>query len=74
VKTAVAARFPSYLSRVDPMHAGMLFGAGILAGGLNALAGGGGFITFPALLNAGVAPILANTTGTAAVWPGLFAI
>ena len=51
----------------------MLFVAGILSGGLNALAGGGGFITFPALLYCGVQPILANTSGTIAVWPGLLA-
>jgi uncharacterized membrane protein YfcA len=54
-------------------EAGLLFLAGLLAGGLNALAGGGAFITFPALLGTGVPPILANTTGTVAVWPGVFA-
>jgi uncharacterized membrane protein YfcA len=50
-----------------------LFGAGVLAGGLNALAGGGGFITLPALIWAGDAPVTANIGGTIAVWPGLVA-
>src|SRR4051812_24222144 len=51
----------------------VLFAAGALAGGLNALAGGGGFITLPALIWAGDAPLIANIGGTIAVWPGLVA-
>lgn len=51
----------------------LLFIAGLLAGGLNALAGGGGFITLPALIFTGASPILANTSGTIAVWPGILA-
>ena len=43
-----------------------------LAGGLNSLAGGGSFITLPALLFAGVSPVLANTTSAAALLPGYF--
>ncbi len=54
-------------------QAAVLFIAGMLAGGLNAMAGGGGFITLPALLWSGSAPILANIGGTIAVWPGLLA-
>lgn len=54
-------------------HWPVLFGAGVLAGGLNALAGGGGFITLPALIWAGDAPVAANIGGTIAVWPGLIA-
>jgi uncharacterized membrane protein YfcA len=54
-------------------QASVLFVSGVLAGGLNALAGGGGFITLPALIWSGATPILANTTGTIAVWPGLMA-
>jgi uncharacterized membrane protein YfcA len=54
-------------------HVPLLFFAGLLAGALNALAGGGGFITLPALMFSGATPILANTTGTLAVWPGLAA-
>ena len=55
------------------LQALVLFISGILAGGLNALAGGGGFITLPALIWSGATPILANTGGTIAVWPGLIA-
>ena len=53
------------------LQAAILCGAGALAGALNALAGGGGFVTLPALMWAGSPPILANTGGTVAVWPGL---
>ncbi|MGA2353422.1 MAG: sulfite exporter TauE/SafE family protein [Terriglobales bacterium] len=51
---------------------GLLFAAGI-AGGLNALAGGGSFISFPALLFLGIPPVEANATNTVALWPGLAA-
>lgn len=40
-----------------------------LAGGMNALAGGGTFFSFPALLAAGVPPIMANASNTVALWP-----
>ena len=42
------------------------FGAGVL----NAIAGGGSFLTFPALVYAGVPPLAANATSAAAVSPG----
>ncbi|WP_067869195.1 sulfite exporter TauE/SafE family protein [Neptuniibacter marinus] len=42
----------------------VLFIAGFLGGILNSVAGGGSFITFPALLFAGVPPIIANATNT----------
>lgn len=58
---------------MHPLQWPVLFGAGALAGGLNALAGGGGFITLPALIWAGDAPVVANIGGTIAVWPGLIA-
>ena len=45
-----------------------LFIAGMLAGALNAVAGGGSFIAFPALLFTGVPPIPANATNTIALW------
>lgn len=40
----------------------------MLAGALNAVAGGGSFIAFPALLFTGVPPIPANATNTIALW------
>ena len=47
-----------------------LFVAGVLGGALNAVAGGGSFIAFPALLFTGVPPIPANATNTVALWTG----
>jgi uncharacterized membrane protein YfcA len=52
---------------------GLIFGAALLAGALNAIAGGGSFISFPALLVAGVPPIIANATNALALWPGTLA-
>jgi uncharacterized membrane protein YfcA len=44
--------------------------ASMLAGGMNALAGGGTLLTFPSLLAFGVAPVAANATSTVALVPG----
>lgn len=46
----------------------------MLAGALNAVAGGGSFLTFPALISAGVPPIAANATSAMAVSPGYLGI
>ena len=43
----------------------------MLGGALNAVAGGGSFIAFPALLFSGVPPVPANATNTVALWTGL---
>lgn len=48
----------------------ILFIAAIIGGTLNAVAGGGSFITFPSLIFSGIAPIQANATSTVALWPG----
>lgn len=48
----------------------LLFFAGLFGGMLNSIAGGGTFITFPALLFAGVPPISANATNTFASCSG----
>ena len=50
-----------------------LFLAGLIGGALNAVAGGGGFVAFPALLFAGVPPVPANATSTVALWVGVTA-
>jgi len=42
----------------------------VLGGALNAVAGGGSFVAFPALLFTGVPPIAANATNTFALWVG----
>ncbi|MGE5235421.1 MAG: sulfite exporter TauE/SafE family protein [Acidobacteriota bacterium] len=47
-----------------------LFVAAFAAGALNAVAGGGSLISFPALVAVGQPAILANATNTAALWPG----
>ena len=47
--------------------------AAFIGGTLNAVAGGGSFFTFPALIAAGVPPIAANATSTVALWPGSIA-
>ncbi len=60
-------------SRVPFSHALILFFAALIAGLLNAVAGGGSFISFPALLFTGMAPIAANATNTAALFPGTLA-
>jgi len=52
------------------MTEGLLILAGLIGGALNALAGGGSFVVFPALLFAGVPPIAANATNTFAALPG----
>ena len=44
--------------------------AAFLAGALNTIAGGGTFLTFPALVFAGLPPIAANATSAVAVFPG----
>jgi uncharacterized protein len=47
----------------------VLFLAAAIGGGLNAVAGGGSFLTLPALIFAGVSPVVANATSTLALWP-----
>ncbi|MGC9199935.1 MAG: sulfite exporter TauE/SafE family protein [Acidobacteriaceae bacterium] len=44
--------------------------AAFLAGVLNAVAGGGSFLSFPALLVMKILPVQANATNTVAIWPG----
>jgi uncharacterized protein len=45
-------------------------GAGLLAGAMNAVAGGGSFVSLPALLAAGLPSVAANQTSTVALFPG----
>lgn len=48
----------------------LLLVAGLIAGSINTLAGGGSFVLFPALLLAGVPPVMANASNTYASLPG----
>jgi len=50
----------------------VLTAAAFLGGALNALAGGGSLVTFPALLFAGLNPIDANASSVVALFPGTF--
>jgi uncharacterized protein len=60
----MASQFSSYL---------LLIVAAFAAGVMNSIAGGGSFVTFPALVFTGVPPISANASSTVALFPGLFA-
>jgi len=58
----------------QPLYVLLLIGlAGLYAGMQNALAGGGSFITFPALLLAGLNPLAANMSSTIALFPSQIA-
>jgi uncharacterized membrane protein YfcA len=49
---------------------GLAAGAALAAGAVNAIAGGGSLITFPALVAAGLPAVAANVTNTVALSPG----
>jgi uncharacterized membrane protein YfcA len=55
---------------MDIATALLLAAAGFAGGVINALAGGGTLVTFPALLAFGLPPKLANATSQVALWPG----
>lgn len=57
---------------LDGLELLLLMLAGVGAGIVNALAGGGTLITFPALVAAGVPMVAANVTNTVALCPGYF--
>lgn len=48
----------------------LLAASGLIAGAVNAIAGGGTFFTFSALIATGVPPITANATSSVAITPG----
>ena len=58
------------LHGLNLQQAVFLFFAAAVGGGINAVAGGGSFVAFPALLFTGVAPVAANATNTLALWIG----
>ena len=55
------------------MQVGLLCAAGLFGGAVNALAGGGSLLTFPALMAAGLPPLSANVSNSIAVCPGYVA-
>jgi uncharacterized protein len=68
-----AAAVACYSRSVTLEDAALLAASGIGAGVVNAIAGGGTLLTFPALLAVGLPPVTANATNTLALWPGQFA-
>jgi uncharacterized membrane protein YfcA len=58
----------------SPLSLVFLLVAGLLAGGVNAVAGGGSLLVFPALLAVGFPPLAANVTNSVAQWPGYLGI
>lgn len=57
---------------MDVWHALLLILAGLVAGTINAVAGSGTLITFPALLAAGLPPVAANIANSVGLVPGSF--
>lgn len=55
---------------MDPIRLVLVVLAAALGGAINAIAGGGTLVTFPALVGLGVPAIVANATSTVALWPG----
>lgn len=53
----------------DALRFAALFGAGVLGGAINSVAGGGSFVVFPTLLFGGIPPVAANATTAVALWP-----
>jgi len=51
----------------------VLFAAGVVAGALNAVGGGGTFVALPALVAAGLPAVTANASTTVALLPGVLA-
>jgi uncharacterized membrane protein YfcA len=58
---------------MDLADAALLVAAGLAAGTVNAVAGGGSLITFPALIAAGLPPVPANVSNSVSVFPGYVA-
>jgi uncharacterized membrane protein YfcA len=55
---------------MDLSHVLLLVVAGVAAGGVNAIAGGGSLITFPSLIATGLPTVDANVTNSVSVFPG----
>lgn len=58
------------MSFADAITYGLLFLAALGGGLMNAVAGGGTFLTFPSLTFSGLSLLSANATSTVALWPG----
>jgi len=60
------------MSAVEPVQFIIIALAALIAGAVNALAGGGTLLTFPLLVFLGIPPVSANVTNTVALCPGYF--
>ncbi|MGQ0481331.1 MAG: sulfite exporter TauE/SafE family protein [Pseudonocardia sp.] len=58
------------MTHLSPGQLVFLLVAGLLSGAVNAVAGGGSLLVFPALLAVGMPPLAANVTNSVAQWPG----
>jgi uncharacterized membrane protein YfcA len=58
----------------SPLELAFLLVAGLVSGAVNAVAGGGSLLVFPALLAVGFPPLAANVTNSVAQWPGYLGV
>jgi len=65
--------YPLVMSIPDLPHLLAATAAAFAAGCINAIAGGGTNVSFPALLWLGLPPVAANATSSVALWPGSLA-
>jgi uncharacterized membrane protein YfcA len=62
--------FGQTLAPMDAADAALLAAAGVTTGAINAVAGGGSLVSFPALLATGLSPLSANVSNLIATLPG----
>ncbi len=62
---------PTDIPALEPTRLALVALAAVGGGMVNAIAGGGTLLTFPALLAVGIPPLMANATSTVALWPGI---
>jgi uncharacterized membrane protein YfcA len=55
---------------MTPLDVLLIGAGGLAAGAVNAVAGGGTFFSFPAMLAVGLPPVVANASNSVALWPG----
>ena len=55
---------------MTPVDIALIGAGGFAAGAVNAMAGGGTFFSFPAMLAVGLPPVVANASNSVALWPG----
>ncbi len=76
VESSPAVRYTTSGSHDTPAMVAryaVLFAACVVAGAINAVAGGGSLLSFPAAMAIGMVPLVANATNTVAMTPGSLA-